>query len=125
MRILREPEVRALHDLAERLEERGMHAEGMALREILQSQPARHEVRASVVAEVVHMPVDTVRGWIRRGIVPGRIDESGEAFVDFEAFESVLALDAALPYADPSSPDVSEDDILAEIAAVRAEQHRQ
>jgi hypothetical protein len=121
MRVLGEREFQVLEDLASRLDERGMTQEGRALREVLRNGQRHPGVRLPVAATILRMPPETVRNWVTRRLIGGQVDEKGDVFVDLDALEPVLELDAALPYADEAAPDLSDEEILAEIVAERAE----
>jgi hypothetical protein len=121
LRVLTERELNTLRGLAERLEERGLVAESKTLRSILQAEAGRHEVRASVAAEILHVTPQTIRNWVKRGLLSGRIDETSHVFVDATALQPAIEMDAALSYLPDAAPDHSIEEINAEIAAVRAE----
>jgi hypothetical protein len=121
-RILGDREVQALEDLARQIEERGLPAEGARLRLILELTEHRQEVGAALAAAILHASPQTVGGWVRRGMLAGRVDEEGHVFVGVDALWRVIELDTAMPYADPTAPDITDDEILAEIAAHRVGQ---
>jgi hypothetical protein len=81
------------------------------------------EVDASFAGRVLHTSAEVVQGWVRRGMLAGRVDQDGRVFTDVDALWRVIELDTAMPYSDPAAPDIFEDEILAEIAAYRAEQN--
>jgi hypothetical protein len=121
--ILEEREVRALQDLARQIEERGLTAEGAQLRLILERAGHHQEVSAGLAGQILHASEQAVETWVRRGFLAGRVDELGHAFVNTDTLWRVVELDTAMPHAEPSTPDVSEAEILEEIAAYRAEQN--
>ena len=121
-RTLGEREVQALENLARQIEERGLPAEGERLRLILELADHSREVAAPIAARVLRASENAVTHWVRRGMLPGRIAENGQALVNVDVLWRAIDLDTAMPYADPATPDVSEGEILAEIAAYRAEQ---
>jgi hypothetical protein len=79
----------------------------------------RQEVRASVAARVLHVTSQTIRNWVNRGRIPGRIDETGHVYVAVEALRPALELDAAMPYRPASEPTLDLDEVLDEIEAHR------
>ena len=119
--ILTERDLAAVGKLANRLRAKGLVAESDRLLEILRQGTARREVRASTAARILRVTPQTIRNWVRRGLLAGRVDRTGHVLVPAYALEDVARLDAVL-LALPNPPaDVTEDDILAEIAAHRAE----
>ncbi|MBI4319900.1 MAG: hypothetical protein HY675_15530 [Chloroflexi bacterium] len=121
--VLTKREIQSIHRLAQQMEKQGMVAESTTLRNILRVGSERGEVRASVAAQILHVTPQTVRNWVRRGLLHGRIDDTGHIYVATEELRSAIEMDAAMPYRPASAPDISTEDILAEIAAERAEQH--
>jgi transposase-like protein len=121
--LLTERELRSIEDVAERLERQGLLAESQTLRSIVRTSGDRREVRASVAARILHVTPQTVRNWVKRGRLAGRVDGTGHVLVAAEAIRPAIELDAAMPLEPESSPDVSVDEILAEIEAHRVEGH--
>lgn len=121
--ILTRKELRSIELLAQRLEDQGLVAESKTLRDIVRVSSGRQEVRAAVAAEILHVTPQTIRNWVKRGLLPGRIDETDHIFVDVDAIMPALEMDAVMPYQPASAPDISIDEINAEIIAHRAERH--
>ena len=82
----------------------------------------RDEVSASAAARILHVTPRIVRNWIKFGNLNGRIDSKGHAYVPLSAFMPAIELDAVMPRRAANEPEISEHEILAEIAAYRAEQ---
>jgi len=71
-------QIEALDAVAERLDARGLVEESRTLRALLaQLQRTPREVPASTAAEILHVTPQTVRNWVRSGILPGRRDRTG------------------------------------------------
>ncbi len=117
--ILTSKELRSIEELARRLETQGLVAESQTLRDILRVGGERREVRASVAARVLHVTSQTIRNWVSRGRIAGRVDETGHVYVAVEALRPALELDAAMPYRSASEPEVDLDEVLDEIEAHR------
>jgi hypothetical protein len=79
------------------------------------------ELRPRDAAAVLHVTPQTIRNWVKRGVLSGRIDEASHVFVDAAALQPAIERDAALPYLPDSAPDFSIEEINAEIAAFRTE----
>jgi hypothetical protein len=122
MAIVSREHLEALAAMAERLETRGLEDESRALREILaQINSGAHEVSESTAAEVLHVPPDIVRNWVRAGILAGREDETGRLYVPLEVLEPTIRLSLAMPDVSEQLAAMTDDEINAEIEAVRAE----
>ena len=121
--VLTEEEFQAIQHLADRLESRGLKSESTTLKRLLSRGSERREVRASVAAETLCLTPQTIRNWVKRGSLKGRIDATGHVFVAADALKSAIDLDASVPHLPDSAPEVGIDEILAEIAAHRAERH--
>jgi hypothetical protein len=80
-----------------------------------------NELRAGAAAQILHVNLQTIHNWMKRGLLSGRIDKTGHVFVDTTALQPVIEMDAALPYLPESAPDYSIEEINAEITALRAE----
>lgn len=74
VRILTTREIHSLQRLASRLDRRGMAGEAEMLRAILRAAAECSEVKASVAAQVFRVTPQTIRNWVKAGIVAGRID---------------------------------------------------
>lgn len=120
--VLTERDLRSLHHLIHRLRSQGLIAESEALRNILRAGSERDEVRAAVAAQILHVSPQTIRNWVKRRTLSGRIDETGHVYVAADALKPAIEMDAAIPYRSPSDPEITMDDILGEIDAHRAEQ---
>jgi hypothetical protein len=122
MAIVSREHLEALAAMAERLEMRGLDDEGRALREILiQINNGPQEVSESTAAEVLHMPPEIVRTWVQAGILAGRQDETGQFYVPLEILEPTIRLSLAMPDVPEELAAMTDDEINAEIEAVRAE----
>jgi hypothetical protein len=119
--VLTERDVKSIIQLAQRLESQGLVAESETLRAILSVGSSRREVRAAVAAEILQVTPQTIRNWVKRGIIPGRIDDTGHVFVYGEALRPAIDIHAATPYLPSDAPHLSIDAINAEIEAHRAE----
>jgi hypothetical protein len=113
-------QVQRLRSLAERLAATGLEEECAELRGVLATadNPRQH-VGASEAAEILGVTAQTVRNWVRGGILPGGCDVTGHFFVEAAALEHAIRIAAALP--DDVGPPIPDELIDAEIAAVRAE----
>ncbi|MBI3977124.1 MAG: hypothetical protein HY331_02955 [Chloroflexi bacterium] len=123
--VLTARESRTANRLIKRLERKGLLAESKVLRDLLSVGSDRREVRASVAARVLHVSPQTVRKWVKRGLMHGRIDDTGHIYVPVEVLDRVSRLHAAMTKPPHPRADVSEDEILAEIAAYRMERRQQ
>ena len=117
--VLTSDEVRTLRDLARNLKERGLTDESATLWQILTSS-RREEVSASAAARILHVTPRIIRNWVKRGILDGRTDVQRHVYVRVSSLMPAIELDAILPRRAADEPDISEDEILAEIAAGKA-----
>ncbi len=109
-----------LKALADRLDAKGIAYESRVLREVLaQLQAGQREVSASVAAEILEVTPQTIRNWVRGGILPGRRDRTGRFSVSLDALEPAIRMRQAWP--DPPARQFTDEEIDAEIEAVRAE----
>jgi helix-turn-helix protein len=114
-------QIEVLGAVAERLEARGLKDEGRMLREVLaQVQSTPREVPASTAAEILRVTPQTVRNWVRGGILPGRQDRTGHFHVSLDALEPTIRLNRLMPNVPEELATISDDEIDAEIQAVRA-----
>ena len=113
-------DLRSIEELARRLESQGLVAESQTLRDIIHTGGTRREVRASIAAKALHVTPQTIRNWVKRGRIDGRIDGTRHIFVKTEALRPALDLDSAMPYSSASESDAGIDDILNEIRIVRS-----
>jgi hypothetical protein len=118
--LLNEQHVKALRSVAERLAARGLAQESAELRRVLDEveHPPRY-LDAATAGEILTMPERVVRNWVRAGLVPGKQDEAGNCFVERAALQSAIEMRETLP--DYTGPELPDEVIDAEIAAVRAE----
>jgi DNA-binding transcriptional ArsR family regulator len=117
--LVSEQQMERLSAVAERLDARGLREESETIRQILaQLEQGPREVPASEAAEILEVTSQTIRNWIRAGILPGRQDQTGHFFVALDALEPAIRLRAAMPRTLPFT--ITEDEIDAEIEAVRS-----
>ena len=89
------------------------------LREVLaQVRRTQRDVPASTAAEILDVPSETIRNWVRRGILSGQWDRAGHCSVSLDAIEPTLRMRRVLP--DTPAGTVTDEEIDAEIDAVRA-----
>ena len=114
-------QIEALGAVAERLNAKGLEEESRAVREILaQLQRTPREVPASTAAEILHVTPQTIRNWVRGGILHGRRDRTGHFHVSLDALEPTIRLNQLMPNVPEELVAISDDEIDAEIQAVRA-----
>ena len=123
--VLTKRELRSMEQLAERLESRGMARESETLRSILRVAGERSEVRASVAAEIFGVTPQTIRNWVKAGVIAGRIDDTGHVFVSVEALKAVFEMEAATPQRPSSAPELTMDEIQEMVDEVRTEMRRE
>lgn len=119
--ILTERELRSMEQLAQRMESRGMAVESETLRNIIRVSSKRREVKASVAAAVFDVSSQTIRNWVKAGMLAGRIDDTGHVLVSVDALRSVIEMDAAMAYQPSAARDFSLDEVQEIVDAVRAE----
>lgn len=124
-RVLTERELKAIRKLADQLEKKGLAAEGRKLRSIISPERERNELKASEAAAILRVTPQTVRNWVRSGVLKGRVDPTGHILVPVVALRPAIEMEAAMPYRSRSEGEVTDDEILGEIAAYRAERHRE
>jgi hypothetical protein len=114
--VVTQEQIDSLGAVAERLDARGLDDESRVLRDVLArlERPPR-EVRASTAASILAVTPQTVRNWVRGGILPGRRNRTGHFYVRLDALEPSLAMRRVLPD-EPAGPVADE-----EIEAARAE----
>jgi len=118
--ILTERELQSIEQLAQRLESQGLARESEALRNILRLGSERREVKASVAAVVLQVSSQTIRNWVKAGLLTGRIDDTGHVFVSVDALKSVVEMDTVMPYQPSGAPDFTMDEIQEVIEADRS-----
>jgi excisionase family DNA binding protein len=122
--VVTEEQVKTLHVVVERLQERGLLWESEALRKVLdQVERPKAGLSTGEAARLLHVTPQTIRNWVRAGVLAGWKDTTtGHVFVSRESLIPALVQRRVLP--DASVPDVSDAEIAAEIAAVRTERRR-
>jgi DNA-binding transcriptional regulator YiaG len=123
-RVLTQRELNAIRKLAERLEKKGLAAEGRKLRSIISPDRERIELKASEAAAILRVTPQTVRNWVRSGLLSGRVDRTGHILVQVAALRPAIDMEAAMPYRSRSEGKITDDEILEEIAAHRSERRR-
>ena len=118
--VLTDQEINTLRQVAHILEQRGLPEESAALWEVL-AAGRRDEVRASTAARILHVTPQTVRNWVRRGTLDGRIDPTGHVYVQASSLAPAVEMDAAMPRRSAADPEITDDEIVAEVAAYRAD----
>jgi hypothetical protein len=115
-----EEQARKLQEVAERLEAQGLREESDVLHAFLaeiDGQSAR--VGTAEAAGILAVTQQTIRNWVRAGILAGDRDATGRIYVSREALAPAMRMRRAMP--DVAEETVSDEEIDAEIAAVRAE----
>ena len=113
-------QIAALADVAARLDAKGLSDESRRVRAVLaQLELAPHEVPAAAAAEILAVTPQTVRNWVRGGLLPGRRDRTSHFYVPVDALEPAIRLREVLPD-QPTGP-ITDEDIDAEIEAMRRE----
>ena len=121
--LLTREQIEALDGVAARLDARGLADEGRIVREVLaQLEHAPRQVPAAEAARILAVTPQTVRNWVRGGVLPGRRDRTGHFYVELDALEPALRLRHVLP--DAPAGKISDAEIDAEIEAARNERHR-
>jgi hypothetical protein len=132
IRLVTGEQLETLHAVAERLNSRGLGDESRILREILdqleQDVEARlergpSEVSASIAARILEVTPQTIRNWVRSGILAGRLNRTGRFYVSFDALEPALRMREILP--DQPAGAISDEAIDDEIDAARVERQAQ
>jgi hypothetical protein len=114
-------QIEMLGAVAERLEASGLKEDSRILQEVLaQLERTPREVPASTAAEILHVTSQTIRNWVRGGILPGRQDRTGHFYVSVDALEPTIRLNQLMPNVSEELAATSDDEIDAEIQAVRA-----
>lgn len=119
LRLVTQDEIDELADLARRLDSKGLDEESRRLKNLLGRLKAEPDaVPASTAAAIVAVTPQTVRSWIRAGILGGYRDDTGHFFANLMELESAIRMRRTQP--EPPSHMLPEADIDAEIEAVRA-----
>ena len=109
-----------LRHLAEQLEARGLRQESQALGALLGELDVVPEwVGTAEAAEILLVTQQTVRNWVRAGVLPGRRDPTGHVHVARDALLPALRQRDASPTR--AAVAISDDEVDVEIAAFRAE----
>jgi|GEM_PF-5740919 len=115
-----EEQTRKLHRVAEQLDMQGFHEESGVLQTLLEEIEGQAATASTAeAAEILSVTQQTVRNRVRAGILAGGQDATGHFYVFREALIPLLQMRRALP--DIAEDEVTDDEIDAEIAAVRAE----
>jgi hypothetical protein len=118
--LLTHEHIAALADVAARLDAKGLADESRRVRAVLaQLERAPCDVPASAAAEILAVTPQTVRNWIRGGVLPARRDQTGHFSVPVEALEPAIRLRAVLP--DQPAGAIADEEIDAEIDAACGE----
>lgn len=118
--VLRPEQVEAIASIVEQLEGKGLTEESRRLRDLLaEFESGPQEVSASTAARILEVTPQTVRNWVRGGVLPGRRDQTGHFYVQATALTHALEMHAAFSTA--PRVEITGAEIDAEIEAVRAE----
>lgn len=124
VRLVTQEQIDDLLDLATRLKVKGLEEESQWLAQVLDDLRAGSDsIPASMAAEILAVTPQTVRNWVRAGIIDGHTDDTGHFYVNAGQLESAIRIRRALPRPSPRS--VAETEIDAEIAAVRSTKRRE
>jgi hypothetical protein len=119
--LVSEEQLQALSTVAARLDAKGLDEESKLLRAILvQLEATPAEVSASMAAEILQVTAQTVRNWVRAGIIPGRTDQTGHFLVSLDALKATIRLNQLMPDVSKELAAISDEEIDREIQAVRA-----
>lgn len=118
--VLKPEQVETIVSVANELEGKGLVEESRRLRDLLAEFEKRpKEVSASTAARILEVTPQTVRNWVRGGVLPGHRDQTGHFYVQATALTHALELQAA--FATAPRVEITGAEIDAEIEAVRAE----
>ena len=113
-------QARKLSWVAEQLKDRGLCEESDVLRAVLDEMNAQSaRISTAEAAEILAVTQQTIRNWVRAGLLTGGRDATGHFYVDPEALASAIRMRQALP--DAADGTITDDEIDAEIASVRDE----
>ncbi len=117
--IVSQEQIDALSAVLERLDARGLAEESRAWRDVVTQLKAKPQgVPASAAAGVLRVTPQTVRNWIRAGILDGHRDGSGHFFVHVDTIERAIRLTQLMP--DVPAGAYTDQEIDDAIDAVRA-----
>lgn len=115
-----EEQSRKLRWVAEQLETQGLRRESQVLQAVLAEMSGQSaSVSSAEAAEILSVTQQTIRNWVRAGILAGGRDATGHFYVFREALASAIRMRQVLP--DITEDAITDEEIDAEIAAVRAE----
>ena len=118
MQLISSAQVEVLQSVAEALQAKGLSEESRALRGVVSAvRGSSDEYSAPEAAEILGVTPQTIRNWVRGSVIPGRRDATRHYWVPKQALAGAVALRAASP---EQAVDVIDEEIDAEIAAVRA-----
>lgn len=113
-----EEQAQKLHRMAQRLEMQGLRDESDVLRAFLDEIGGQSTVVGTAeAAEILSVTQQTIRNWIRAGILAGGQDATGRFSVSKAALVPTMRMRQALPVV--AEETISDEDIDAEIDAVR------
>lgn len=119
--LVNQEQIETLSAIVERLDAGGFAEEGRMLREVVaQLGASQQEVPPSTAAKILRVTPQTVRNWVRAGIVPGRRDRTGHFHVRLDALEPTIRLNQLMPSVEKNLATITDEEIEAEIQAVRA-----
>lgn len=122
--VLRPDQVETIASVAKRIASKGLVEESRALQTLVaefESEP--QEISPSVAAQILYVTPQTVRNWVRAGVLPGRQGRNGRFSIPVRALSHAIEMRAVLP--DVPAGTVSDEEIDAAIEEVRAERRRQ
>ena len=119
LRLVTQEEIDELLDLATRLDYKGLGEESRRLKDLLGRLASEPDaVPASTAAAILAVTPQTVRNWVRVGILSGYRDNTGHFYARLMDLEPAIRMRRAQQPPPPRR--ITQADIDAEIAAVRA-----
>jgi transposase-like protein len=114
-----EEKAEKLRQLAERLKVKGLAEESSILDDLLADIGGQSAIVSTAeAAAILDVTQQTIRNWVRSGILPGGRDTTGHFFVARDALIPAIRMRQVMP--DEANATISDAEIDAEIAAVRA-----